>query len=81
MGFGNFLPKKRKVQVTEELNGQKNWTQLVYSRMKHENGSLFADPLGSMGRFEAMAEANGLIEIPEGCATISKTSLAEAWFF
>ncbi len=81
MGFGNFLPKKRKVQVTEELTGQKNWTQLVYSRVKHKNGSLFADPLSSMGRFEAMAEANGLIEIPEGCAMISKTGLAEAWFF
>lgn len=81
MGFRNFLPEKRKLQVTEELTGQKNWTQLVYSRVKHENGSLFADPLSSMGRFEAMAEANGLIEIPEGCAMISKTSLAEAWFF
>ncbi len=81
MGFTNFLPEKRKLQVTEELTGQKNWTQLVYSRVKHENGSLFADPLSSMGRFEAMTEANGLIEIPEGCAMISKTSLAEAWFF
>ena len=81
MGFMNFLPEKRKLQVTEELVGQKNWTQLVYSRVKHENGSLFADPLSSMGRFEAMAEANGLIEIPEGCAMISKTSLAETWFF
>jgi len=28
-----------------------------------------------------MAEANGLIEIPEGCAVISKDGLAEAWFF
>lgn len=81
MGFKNFLPEKRKLQVTEELTGQKNWTQLVYSRVRHENGSLFADPLSSMGRFEAMAEANGLIEIPEGCAMISKTSLVEAWLF
>ncbi len=81
MGFKNFLPEKRKLQVTEELTGQKNWTQLVYSRVRHENGSLFADPLSSMGRFEAMAEANGLIERPEGCAMISKTSLVEAWLF
>ncbi len=81
MGFKNFLPEKRKLQVTEELTGQKNWTQLVYSRVKHEDGRLFAVPLSSRGRFEAMAEANGLIEIPEGCAVISKEGLAEAWFF
>lgn len=32
------------------------------------------------GRFAAMAAANVLIEIPEGCAAISKGALAEAWF-
>jgi len=81
MGFTNPLPPKRKVLVREELTGQGNWTQLVYGRVKYETGSLSARPLLGKGRFEAMAVADALIEIPEGCAVIRKGTLAEAWFF
>ncbi len=81
MGFANSLPHKRKVLVAEELTGQKNWTQLLYSRMRYENASLFAVPLSGMSRFEAMAAADALIEIPEGCAMIEEGALAEAWLF
>ncbi len=81
MGFMNFLPQKRKVFVAEELSGQENWTQLVYSKVKYDKGTLFAVPLLRMGRLEAMAAANALIEIPEGCTMIKEGALAEAWFF
>ncbi len=81
MGFANCLPRKNQVFVTEKLTGQKDWTQLIYSRVHSQNGSLYAAPLGKMRRFEAMATANALIEIPEGCAAINEGSLAEAWFF
>ncbi|MFH0784947.1 MAG: gephyrin-like molybdotransferase Glp [Pseudomonadota bacterium] len=81
MGFVNCLPRKNQVYVTEELTGQKDWTQLIYSRVYSQNGSLYAAPLNKMRRFEAMATANALIEIPEGCTAIEKGSLAEAWFF
>lgn len=81
MGFMNFLSPKRKVFVTEELTGQENWTQLVYGRLKYENGSLLAVPLRDMGRFEAMGAADALIEIPEGCGVIREGAAAEAWFF
>ena len=81
MGFENFLPPKRKVFVTEELTGQEDWTQFVYSSAKYDNGLLFAVPLCKRGRLEAMARANALIEISEGCAMIKKGALAEAWFF
>jgi molybdopterin molybdotransferase len=81
MGFKNFLPEKRKIFVTEELAGQEDWTQLVYGSAKYDNGNLFAVPLLSMGRLEAMAAANLLIEIPEGCTMIRKGALAEAWCF
>ncbi len=81
MGFQNFLPQKRKLFVTEELTGQEDWTQLVYGRAKSDNGNLFAVPLLGMGRLAAMAAANLLIELPEGCTTIKKDTLAEAWCF
>lgn len=81
MGFKNFLPPKRKVFVGEKLTGQEDWTQLVYSSAKYDNGLLYAVPLRSIGRLEAMATANALIEIPEGCAMIKQGDLGEAWFF
>ncbi len=81
MGFTNPLPQKRKLVVTEELSGQENWTQLVYSKMKYENASLMADPLRTLGRLEALAAADALVEIPEGCALIEEGALAEAWLF
>ncbi len=81
MGFVNCLPRKEQVFVTEKLTGQKDWTQLVYSKVDSKDGSLYAEPLNGMRRFEAMATANALIEIPEGCAGIDRGSLAKAWFF
>lgn len=81
MGFPNCYPPKRKVLVTADLIGQEDWTQLVYCNVHSENGMLNAVPLRQMGRLKAMATANALIEIPEGCALIKKGSLAEAWFF
>lgn len=81
MGFTNPLPQKRKLVVTEELTGQENWTQLVYSKTKYENGSLVADPLRTLGRLEALAAADALVEIPEGCTLIKEGALTEAWLF
>jgi len=81
MGFLDCLPQKQKVFVTEELTGQEDWTQLIYSRASHNNGLLYAAPLRNMGRFEAMASANALIEIPEGCRVLRRDSLVDAWFF
>ncbi|GAB6190603.1 molybdopterin molybdotransferase MoeA [Desulfocastanea catecholica] len=81
MGWSDFLPEKRRVLVTEELIGQENWTQLVYGRVSCEDGVVTAVPLRRMGRLEAMAAANGLIEIPEGTTVIHEASQAEAWLF
>ena len=63
----------------QKENGQEDWTQLVYGRVQYENGLLSAVPLRSLGRFEAMAMADALIEIPEGCAMIREGTLAEIW--
>lgn len=81
MGHMQCLPEKRAVFVSEELSGQRDWTQLVYSRVHSADGALYAVPLSKMGRFVAMAQANALIEIPEGCSGISEGALAQAWFF
>jgi molybdopterin molybdotransferase len=81
MGYENPLPQKRKVLMTEELSGMENWTQLVYSKVKYENASLYANPLLRAARLQAMAMANALIEIPEGCTVLKEGGLADAWVF
>jgi len=80
MGFSDPFPQKNKVHVTKELNGQKNWTQLIYGEIECENGSVVAVPASGVSRFEAMASADILIEIPEGRTAIEKDTLAETWF-
>ncbi len=81
IGCENYLPRKDTVQVAGELSGQENWTQLVYSRVQSENGLLTAVPLSGVGRLEAMAIGNGLIEIPEGCVGINEGAQANAWLY
>ena len=81
MGHRNPLPQRRKIRVTEELTGQENWTQLVYSKVEYKDDSLSALPLRSLGRLEAMAKANSLIEIAEGCSVIKEGELTEVWLF
>jgi molybdopterin molybdotransferase len=79
MGIKPCLPRKRQVLVTEQLKGQADWTQLIYARMHFADGILTATPLRRMGRLEAMARANALIEIPEGRAALEEGSPAQAW--
>ncbi len=79
MGFADFLPPKLRVMVTETLSGQQNWTQLVYCKTRQEDDILFADPLSVKRRLEAMAIADVLVEIPEGCNTVMENSRAGAW--
>lgn len=81
MGFKEPLPQKRQVLMAKECKGQKNWTQLIYGGIHDKNASLVAVPLNGMSRFEAMAKACILIEIPENCEVLNKGALAEAWFF
>ena len=81
MGFVDCLPLKRQVFVNEELTGQEDWTQLIYGKVDADKGTLYAASLSQFGRLEAMAAANILIEIPEGCKAIGKGDPAEGWFF
>ncbi len=81
MGCSEFLPPKRVFLVGEELRGQRNWTQMIYGHSIYKQGSCYAVPLLKMGRLEALAAANLLIEIPEGISAIGKGTVADAWVF
>ena len=79
MGHDRIFPQKVSVYLGQELRGQRDWTQLVYAAIDHHNGRLQAKPLASLPRLFAMAQGQGLLEIPEGCERLDAGSLAEAW--
>ena len=81
MGFVDCLPLKRQVFVNEELTGQEDWTQLIYAKVHADKGTLYAASLCQLGRLEAMAAANILVEIPEGSRAIGNGQPAQGWFF
>ena len=81
MGFADFMPPRLRVVVSETLTGQCEWTQLVYGKTRQEADILYADPLLTKRRLEAMAMANILIEIPEGCNNVLAGDKATAWLF
>jgi molybdopterin molybdotransferase len=81
MGFSNPLPILRNVQVKQDLVGQRNWTQLFYSKIEFENDFLVATSLYDLGRLGAMGASNGLVMLPEDCKEIKSGDHTTAWVF
>jgi molybdopterin molybdotransferase len=81
MGYEECFPTQTDVVVRSELKGQDDWTQLVYARVAYQNTTLSAKPLLHSKRLAVMAQANALIEIPEGCSRIATDEQATAWIF
>ena len=52
--------------LTEEVKGQKDWTQFFYAKLLEKEGEQYVTPLVSPSRLKNMAGANALIKISEG---------------
>lgn len=52
--------------LTEEVRGQKDWTQFIYAELSEKDNEQYVTPLVSASRLKNMAMAGGLIKIPEG---------------
>jgi len=63
-----------KAILTEEVGGQKSWTQFIYAQLQKQDGNLFVSPLQTKSRLKNMAGATALIKIPEGERFLSKDS-------
>jgi molybdopterin molybdotransferase len=63
-----------KALLTEEVGGQKNWTQFIYAKLAEINGNLTVSPLVSKSRLKNMADATAIIKIPEGIQVLLKDS-------
>ncbi len=59
------LPYKL-ARLTETVEGQSNWTQFIYGRFEYKNGIDGFYPIKQASRLKSIAEAEGVISIPEG---------------
>ena len=63
-----------KAILTEEVSGQKSWTQFIYATLEEKAGDLTVTPRVSKSRLKNMAGATALIKIPEGERVLAKDS-------
>jgi len=69
-GVGGEPFRRQMACLTEAVSGHVEWTQLLQGRLIEEQGQCFVTPLKKKSRLQSQAEANALIEIPEGTASI-----------
>jgi molybdopterin molybdotransferase len=61
-------------RLTEELIGQKDWTQIIHCRVSRDGEEFRLEPLPMKRRLVSMARAGGLCLIPEGTERIPAES-------
>jgi len=69
--------KKMKAILIEDVKGQVDWTQFVHGKIKIGSEGLIFVPMNSFSRLKMMAEAEGIIMIPEGEEIICKGETVE----
>jgi len=62
-------------KLAQSVEGQKDWTQFIEGRfLRTEDGILF-HPYRMVSRLQSMADAEGILVIPEGTAAIPKETI------
>lgn len=54
------------VKLTDDVEGQTDWTQFIYGLLEKKPGATPFKPLRLTSRLKSMARAEGIISIPEG---------------
>ncbi len=63
------------VKLAERLEGQRDWTQFIAGRFQKRGDEMLFCPLTMTSRLGSMAEAEGLLAIPEGIAHIPRGAM------
>ena len=65
---GHKDPQLPRISVTlmESVTGQIDWTQFIFGCFKERDGNTYFHSLKKVSRLRSMAEAEGIISIPEG---------------
>lgn len=62
--------KRVRAKLGEAVEGQVDWTQAFFGRFKEENGEVVFYALTKGNRLEHMADAEGMLLVPEGTSRI-----------
>ncbi len=58
--------------LTDCVGGDKDWTQFVYAALEEEDGRQLARPLKAHSRLQSQADAEALIQVPEGVEQLDR---------
>lgn len=80
-GAKSTMPQKATATIASDITGQRNWTQVVFGSL-NRNGSEFAfRPIIGGSRLKAIADASGLLTLPEGIERLEKGSRVQVELF
>jgi molybdopterin molybdotransferase len=70
-GHSNFQLPRKPSRLAETVTGQSDWTQFIFGRFENRHGATYFRPIRYNSRLRSMAEAEGIISIPEGTDQIA----------
>ena len=73
-GMKNPFAHAVTARLAQDIKGQQDWTQVFYAHLFTQDAELWVEPVTGLGRMAAMAEADCLIEFPEGTCYASQGS-------
>ena len=62
-------------KLAQNVEGQKDWTQFIEGRFQKTASEILFHPYKMASRLQSMADAEGILAIPEGTASIPKGAL------
>ena len=65
-GYSDLQLPEKPSRLTQTVTGQSDWTQFVFGKFENKNGTSYFRPIKYSSRLKSMAEAEGILSIPEG---------------
>jgi molybdopterin molybdotransferase len=73
-GYSNLELPYKPSRLAETVTGQSDWTQFIFGKFENRHDTSYFRPIRYDSRLKSMAEAEGIISIPEGTTQITAGS-------
>jgi molybdopterin molybdotransferase len=70
-GRSNLQLPHKPATLADTVTGQKDWTQFIFGRFENRHDACYFRPIRYDSRLKSMADAEGIISIPEGIDQIA----------
>ncbi len=70
-GYSNLQLPDKPSRLAKTVTGQSDWTQFIFGKFEIRHGASYFRPIRYNSRLKSMAEAEGIISIPEGTDRIA----------